>query len=111
QKRHLDLVPVGHSRLPVFVGVELARDAIFVKVASVLAELFIAERFRTGDPVAGHATLEATRAAAVLQGVDLRARPVLHEAAAEYSSVMRHVAVEVGGAFPGADGGQMFGLQ
>ena len=43
--------------------------------------------------------------------VDLRLRPVLHEAAAEDAAVMRHVAVEIGGAFPQADRGEMLGLQ
>src|SRR6185437_9872864 len=99
------------ARLPVLVGVELAREAVLVEVAAVLAELFLGQRLRPRHPVAVHAALEAARAAAVLHGVDLRTRPVLHEAAAEDAAVMRHVAVEVGGALPGADRGEVLRLQ
>src|SRR6185312_8583357 len=111
QQWHLYLVPIRHARLPEFVGVELARDAILVKIAPVLAEFFLAQRLRPRDPVAGDLTLEAAFSASVLHGIDLRTRPVLHEAAAEDAAVMRHVAVEIGRTFPRADRGEMFRLQ
>ena len=111
EQRRLDLAPVRHARLPVLVGIELARDAVLVEVAPVLAELFLRQRLRTGHPVAVHAALEAAGAAAVLHAVDLRLRPVLHEAAVEDAAVVRHVAVEVGRALPQADRREVLGLQ
>ena len=111
QQRRLHLAPVGHARLPVLVGVELAGDAVLVEVAAILPEHLVRQGLGPRHPVAGHAALEPAGAAAVLHGIDLRLRPVLHEAAAEDAAVVRHVAVEIRGAFPGADGGQMLGLQ
>src|SRR5690606_1926205 len=95
----------------ILVGIELARDAVLVEVAPIAAEFLLGEGFRPRHPVAVHAALEAARAAAVLNRVDLRLRPVLHEAAAEDAAVMRHVAVEVGRSLPSADRGEMLRLQ
>ena len=39
EQRRLDLAPIRHARAPVLVGVELARDAVFVKIATISAEL------------------------------------------------------------------------
>src|SRR5215471_2044986 len=44
EERRLDLAPVGHARAPVRVGVELARDAVFVEIAAVLPELLLGQR-------------------------------------------------------------------
>src|SRR5262249_38141083 len=66
KERGLDLAPVRHARAPKLVGVELARDAVLVEIAPVLAELFLRQRLRSRDPVAVDAALEAARAAPVL---------------------------------------------
>src|SRR5512139_3629996 len=47
----------------------------------------------------------------MLQRIDLVLRPALGEAVAEDAAVMRHVAVEIGGALPKADRGEMPGLK
>jgi hypothetical protein len=39
QQGSLHLAPVGHARLPVLVGVELARDAVFVKIPPIMTKL------------------------------------------------------------------------
>ncbi len=111
EQRHLDLRPVRHARLPIFVGIELAGETVLVEVPPVGAELFLGELDRARHPVAVHAALEAARAAPVLERVDLRARPVVRETVAENAAVMRHVAIEVGGALPQADRGQVLWLQ
>src|SRR5581483_9913935 len=111
QQRSLHSRPVRHAGLPEGVGVELARDAVLVEIAAIAAELLLRKRLRPGDPVAVHAAPEAARVASVLDGIDLGLRPVLHEAAVENSAMMRHVAVEIGRALPGADRGQVLWLQ
>src|SRR5215211_4688464 len=103
EQRDPHLRPVRHPRLPVLVAVQLVRQAILVKVAPVCPELLFGQGDRAGDPISRHSTLEPTRAAAVLYRVDLCPRPIVGEAVAENSTVMRHVAVEVGGRLPGAD--------
>ena len=55
--------------------------------------------------------LKPRRAAPVLHGVDLRLRPILNEAPAENAAVVRHVAVEIGGAFPNANRSEVLRLQ
>ena len=111
EQGHFHLVPVRHTRLPELVGVELARQTILVKIAPILAEFLFRQSLRSRHPVAGHAALEAPRAAPVLQRINLRLRPTLDEATAEDAAMMRHVAIEIGGAFPGANGGEVLGLQ
>src|SRR5436190_6512131 len=111
EQRRLHLCPVRHARLPVGVGVELARDTVLVKVAPVAAELLVGERLRPRHPVAVHAALETAPAATILHGIDLRLRPVLNEATVEDATVVRHIAVKIGRAFPDADGREVFGLQ
>ena len=106
------LRPVRHARLPVLVGVELARDAVLVEVAAVLRRVTSSDkRLGAGHPVAVHAALEPRVPRPFCTRIDLRFRPVLDEAAIEDAAVVRHVAVEVGGAFPEADRGKMLGLQ
>jgi hypothetical protein len=47
----------------------------------------------------------------MLQRIDLVLRPALGEAVAEDAAVVRHVAVEIGGALPQADRGEVLRLQ
>src|SRR5262245_44819004 len=111
EEGRLHLGPIRHAGLPVGIGIELARDAILVEIAAIATELLFRERLGPRYPVAVHAALEAASAAAILHGVDLRPGPILHETAIEDSAMVRHVAIEIGGAFPNADCREMLRLQ
>src|SRR5262249_45628734 len=105
------LAPVGHARLPILVGVELARETVLVKVTAILSQLLLGQSLRSGYPVAVYPALESAGAAPMLDGVDLRLRPVLDETATENAAMMGHIGIERGGPPPDGGGGRVLGLQ
>src|SRR2546423_8783728 len=70
----------------------------------------VGQRLRTAYPVAGQRAAKAARAKAVLHGLHLHVVPVGEERA-EDAAVAAHFAVPVVRAFPGAERGEVLGLE
>src|SRR6184192_3337748 len=87
----------------------MARDLV-AEITAIFAQLFFGKRLRSTDKLAGNAAARAALAEAVLHGLHLHVVPVSPEAA-ENTSVMRHVTIPVGRAFPNAHRGQVRRLE
>ena len=109
KQRHLDLRPVRQHRL-VEIVVERMREIGLAEIVAVGAHLLVGERLRAGYPVAVHAAAMAFDAKPVLHGLDLHVVPVLREGVVD-AAVVAELAIEIGKAFPDADGGEVLGLQ
>ena len=81
---------------------------VFAEAGAVGGELLVGEGVGSGGEDAGVGVGGSAFAEAVLHAEDLHAVPVVEEGA-EDATVIGHVAVPVGGAFPGADGGEVGG--
>src|SRR5689334_4638657 len=90
--------------------VERMRTDLFAEVAAVAVELAVGERLFAAHRLARDATLRSAHPPAVLHRRHLHVVPVRPERA-EYAAVVRHVAIEVGGALPDAHGREVRRLQ
>src|SRR5579859_1703524 len=77
------------------------RDDFSPEIVAIFCQLLVRQKLRTTNKLAVHAAALAALARAVLHGFDLHVVPVLPERT-ENATVVRHVAVPIGGAFPDA---------
>src|SRR5882724_2516522 len=105
EQGHGDFFPDRRAALVIAV-VEWMREDVAAEVAAVALQLLVAQRFVPAYPRAGDAAARTALAQAVLHRLHLHVVPVCPEGG-KNPSVVRHVAVPVGGAFPDAHRGQV----
>ena len=100
---------IGRAR-GVVVVVQNVLLGLSRRVGAIFGELFLGQRHRAGDRLAGHDAFGAAVADAVLHARDLARMPAVEEIAQD-AAVAIKLAVKIGRAFPDAQRGQMRRLQ
>src|SRR5215470_8390236 len=105
KKRHRDVRPYRRPN-PMVIVVKRMREDFITEITAISVQLFFRKRLRPAGWLAGNMAPWTALTESMLYGLYLHVVPVSPKGA-ENATVMRHVAIPVGGPFPDAHRGEM----